>query len=129
MKILVGYNRLLRELVLNVRGNGLKHTTCGSDADIGKLLPYLSFKLLLHDADRLCNTTDIMDLPVEHGSGLMLAHVLCNHDKFIVRRLVSNCSDYIACTNVQSKYITHLCLSLKPSLFVRMPVPVFRCCQ
>ena len=83
-----GIHILLRDLpvalkaVLHIGGNSAQHTTCGCDTHFCKFSSQILFQLLLHLGNGLSHLTDVMDLSVQHGSGLMLPGALRQHMEF-----------------------------------------------
>ena len=49
------------------------------------------------------HASDIVNLTVQHGTRLMLKHILCHHDKFILR-LIAYGSHHISRSNIKSEH-------------------------
>ena len=83
-----GIHILLRDLpvalkaVLHIGSDGTQHTACSCDTYFRKFSAQIRFQLFLYLGNSLSHLADVMDLSVQHGSGLMLLGALCQHMEF-----------------------------------------------
>ena len=84
-----GIHILLRDLVvlveacLRMGGHRPQHAPCGCDTDLRQLSAQILLQLFLDLGNGLSHLADIMNLSVQHGSGLMLPAPLRQHMEFI----------------------------------------------
>ena len=80
-----GIHIFLRDLpvtlkaVLHIGSDGTQHTACSCDTYFRKFSAQIRFQLFLYLGNSLSHLADVMDLSVQHGSGLMLLGALCQH--------------------------------------------------
>ena len=84
-------------------GDRLQHTACRRDTDISQLPSDRQFQLFLHLGDRVADSPDIVNLAVQHGSGLMLPHTLCHHIE-LISLSVPHCPDDASRSDIQSEH-------------------------
>ena len=65
--------------VLHIGSDGTQHTACSCDTYFRKFSAQIRFQLFLYLGNSLSHLADVMDLSVQHGSGLMLLGALCQH--------------------------------------------------
>ena len=86
-----------------------KHASCSGNAYIRQFNSRLPLQFLLDRKDGGRNLCNIMNLPVQHGSGFMQFHLL-RHDMELVFLLISNGADHTSGTDIQTEH--HLFLFL-----------------
>ncbi len=80
----------------------LEHAPGGGDTHFIKLDANLLLQGLSDIRYRRCHSVNVMNLPIEHGTRLMLADFLCCHDKS-VSLSVTHCTHNTPRTNIKSK--------------------------
>ncbi len=111
--ILHSHFSAFRKLQVTVYRSCPKDTPCRSNADFGKFHSNSLFQFLLHFRDGLPHLPDVVDLPVQHGSCLMLFDPLGDTVKLIAL-FIAHCPDntsgsYIQPENRLSRYLFHFC--------------------
>ena len=84
-------------------GHCSEHTACRCNADLFKLTADCRLKLLLYFRYGFSYLLDVMDLPVQHGSGLMLLAPLSGHNK-LISLFVAHGSHNTSGSDVKSEY-------------------------
>ena len=103
INILPGNYDLFRKLHLRFYGHCFQDTARGCYAYLMQLFSGLLLQILFNLGNRPSYHLYVVDLPVKHGSGLVLSYTLCHHMKDIPRH-VAHGPHKASCAYVQPEY-------------------------
>ncbi len=89
--------------ILHRCGNRPQHTACGGDTHLGQFAAQILFQQTFHLRNGGAHFTDVMNLPVQHGTGLMLFFPL-GYDMKPGAVLIPHCAHDTSGADIQSEY-------------------------
>ena len=106
----------------DMRSDGTENTACSSNTHIPQRLSHCFFQHFLYFLYGLSHPVNIMDLSVQHGTGLMFLGALGNHNKPCTI-LVAYGSHNTPGSDVQTKYKLFLCFFIVGFSCCHLSVP------
>ena len=103
INILLCYFMVIFKVLLHISGNCTKHTACCRNTDILKFSVKILFQQSFYLGYGLSYFTDIMNLTVQHSSGLMFFGSLSQYMEFSTIQ-ISYCTHYTSGSDIQAKY-------------------------